>query len=219
MTHVSLRSSVFGAVAAAGLALGLSGAQAASYSYDFENVPGGTGGLEAYLNAPLPTTVGRGGVNVDNAQWFDNSGVFGSDVVYTTSGSTVFDFDTNASGASTWAITGLELRWGVFDSTSGVDWGLDVYADGLGYIDNVFTVSGVSDGSSGLSGFIDLTGYGAITRIRFHDSGVFDVALDDLTIYDNVSAVPLPAAFPLFAAGVAGIGALGRLRRRRKDAA
>jgi choice-of-anchor C domain-containing protein len=40
----------------------------------------------------------------------------------------------------------------------------------------------------------------------------FGPALDNVA----VNAVPLPAALPLFAAGMAGLGAMGRMRSRRK---
>jgi hypothetical protein len=54
--------------------------------------------------------------------------------------------------------------------------------------------------------------------IGYNDPGSTDRDYDDLMAVGRVSAVPLPAALPLFATGLAGLGLLG-WRRKRKAAA
>ena len=54
-----------------------------------------------------------------------------------------------------------------------------------------------------------------VTSISFQDTGRGNVRIDDLTLSTSVSAVPLPAAFPMLMAGLAGLGVLGRRRKNR----
>ena len=57
----------------------------------------------------------------------------------------------------------------------------------------------------------------SIGSIRF-GSQVFMIGLDDVSVTGPVANTPLPAALPLFAAGLGGLGLLG-WRRKRKVAA
>lgn len=55
-----------------------------------------------------------------------------------------------------------------------------------------------------------------VTSISFQDTGRGNVRIDDLTLSTpNVSTVPLPAAFPMLMAGLAGLGFLGRRRKNK----
>jgi hypothetical protein len=57
-----------------------------------------------------------------------------------------------------------------------------------------------------------------VTSISFHDSGRGNVRIDDLNLSTPiVSTVPVPAALPLLATGIAGLGLLGRGRRKLKN--
>lgn len=57
-----------------------------------------------------------------------------------------------------------------------------------------------------------------VTSISFHDSGRGNVRIDDLNLSTPiVSTVPVPAALPLLASGIAGLGFLGRRRRKLKN--
>lgn len=55
--------------------------------------------------------------------------------------------------------------------------------------------------------------------IGFNDNGSRDGDYDDLMVVGHVSAVPLPAALPLFATGLAALGLLGWRRKRKAQAA
>ena len=57
-----------------------------------------------------------------------------------------------------------------------------------------------------------------VTSISFHDTGRGNVRIDDLNLSTPiVSTVPVPAALPLLASGIAGLGLLGRRRRKFKN--
>lgn len=57
-----------------------------------------------------------------------------------------------------------------------------------------------------------------VTSISFHDSGRGNIRIDDLNLSTPiVSTVPVPAALPLLASGIAGLGFLGRRRRKFKN--
>ncbi|MEM9495843.1 MAG: hypothetical protein AAGA09_07555 [Pseudomonadota bacterium] len=89
---------------------------------------------------------------------------------------------------------------------------------------NVFTVevtglSGVASfdiSGSGFFGFGDLAGLVSLSIVNNgFAGGASNYALDELIVQlDPVSDIPLPAALPLFLAGIAGVG--GAARRRRK---
>lgn len=56
-----------------------------------------------------------------------------------------------------------------------------------------------------------------VTSISFHDTGRGNIRIDDLNLSTpNVSVVPLPAALPLLASGLAAIGFMGRRRKNKK---
>jgi len=67
---------------------------------------------------------------------------------------------------------------------------------------------------------IDFSGFGPITRLFFNDSSTAsgiafgDFLFEQEVILDDEIAIPLPAAFPLFLAGLAGVGFAGRRRKQ-----
>ena len=187
-------------------------AHAMTTLFTFEDV-GSTANLGTYMTNLFGQTVNPG-----DASWRDNSDLFGSDVIRTEGSTSELDFDTASAGASLFEITSLSFRWGVYDSTTGYDFGLNVYNDATGnWIDNVFTRSGVSDDTTGLSGDIVFDSTWQITRIAFHDSDDHDVGLDNLNIVDNRpdapvggDPVPEPASMMLLGMGILGLVGLKR---------
>jgi hypothetical protein len=141
-----------------------------------------------------------------------DSTLFGSDVLYVSylSGSGTLDFDTLAAGASTFELTSISFKWLVRNTTSGIDFGLDVYDDAYGWRDNVFTVNG--QGSSGDSGLITFNSAWQVTALRIHDGYTQDVAIDNLTVNDSRTAVSEPMSLLLLGLGLLGIG----VARRKK---
>lgn len=153
-------------------------------------------------------------VNPGDAIWYDNSGVFGSNIIYTSGYSSTLDFDLGLSGSSAFEILSVSFRFGILDATSGINFGLDVYDDASGWKYDGFS-SNLAQGSSAFSGLITFDDDWEVTQLRFHDSGSYDVMMDDLTVNDNcgASAVPEPTAALLFGVGMLVSASASRRRR------
>jgi len=191
---------VFGIVGTAG---------ASTYFFDFEDGIYDNGtlpGLEAYMESIFPYDV-----DVGDFEWYGESGLFGSDTLYTTGSTSTLDFDTVIHSASDFEITGLSFMWGVYDATSGIDIGLDVYDDTItSWRNNVWTKYS-QNYRTGFTGDITFAPAWEITRFRIHDSGSSDVGMDNLTLYTNiVTGVPEPATLLLLGFGLLGLAGLRR---------
>ena len=211
-------------IAAFGLSFALAApANALIVALDFEDgINQGSSTELSGLNNYLRNALGRNNVSAGDASWFGNSNTFGSDAVFSQGTSSTLDFDTRSRNASNFEITAISFDWGVFDATSGRDFGLDVYDDAIGgYRNNVFERFGASNGDIGSSGLITFANSWQVTRLRIHDHGTYDVGIDNLVIYDNRGggsvSVPEPAAISLLAVGLLGLGFLGRMRRRESE--
>ncbi len=110
---------------------------------------------------------------------------------------------------------------GVFDLTSfwfqilGQPATLTVQAyNGATLVDQVDLLESVYPHNNGGQVFSYL--FSNVTSISFHDSGRGNIRIDDANV--NVSAVPIPAALPLLATGLAALGFAGRRRKAKKIA-
>lgn len=178
--------------------------EALSTTFDFENV--------SNLNDYLDTTYGSN-VTSSGFVWYENSSLFGSDVLYASySGEGVLDFDPLSAASSSLEITSISFTWGVYDGTTGYDFVLDVYDDTYGWRTNIFTRNNV-EYQTGSSGLITFNPSWQVTRLSFHDSGLYDIGIDNLTVNDN--RVPEPATMLLFGSGLLGMGLLGRRRFKK----
>jgi hypothetical protein len=144
-----------------------------------------------------------------------------SRIIRTTQGSAgTIDFDVAAPGASEWKIVSVSFDWGVYNATSGIDFGLDVFDDvSNSWQTNVFTRN-LGSGTYGFSGLITFDPSYQVTQIRIHDSQSHDVGIDDLLINDNRSvdppgAVPEPATMLLLGSGLVGLAGFARRRFKK----
>lgn len=200
------------------LVIGLMGnANAITTFFNFEDGTNNNGVLSG-LNNYLDTTFGSN-VTSSDLQWYGESSLFGSDVLYLGADNDgTLDFDSLAASASNFEITSVSFTWGVYDAwPSGVDFGLDVYDDTFGWRNNVFTqtLTWPWDQATGSSGLITFNSGWEVTQLRIHDSGEFDVGLDNLTVYDNRASVPEPATMLLLGMGLLGMGFAGRRRFKK----
>lgn len=60
--------------------------------------------------------------------------------------------------------------------------------------------------------FFSFSGLNGVTRVVFTPNDPAGLGYDDFT-FDSVSAVPVPAALPLFLSGLLGLGAIARRRK------
>jgi hypothetical protein len=177
----------------------MSGIATASFVFDFEdetNYYGPLSGLEAYMESVFASDI-----TANNAFWWGESLVYGSDILYTKKKSAVLDFDPLAAGASTFEIQAVSFKWLVLDATNGIDFGLDVFDDSSKkWIKNIFHVnSGNLD--YGYTGKITFDDNLEITRLKIHDAGILDVGMDNLEIY----TAPIPGTVWIFGAGLVGL--------------
>ena len=139
---------------------------------------------------------------------------------------------TTASGGFGGEVMGLEFNVdftdaGVLHGTSGIHFGDLILADltsnlavlnGLTVRQILGDVNTLLGGGSSIITIADLGSTVGNLNASFSDGEPSQFAQDHLVAPDLASATPLPAALPLFATGVGGIGLL-RWRRKKKSAA
>jgi hypothetical protein len=221
MEEQKMKKQLLAAVLAVGLMVGgmVGTASATSVSFNFEN--SGSNYNDASLLNYLKTTSGLTNVSTSGTTWYENSVLFGSDVLYVnaSNGSGTIDFDTLARSASTYKINSLQFTWGVFQKSSSIDFGLDVFNDATdSWSNNYYTVNNV-DYSTGASGLLTFASAMEVTAIRVHDGGSMDVGIDNLVINDNrgTAPVPEPGTMMLLGIGLGGLAIFGK-RRMNKEA-
>jgi len=171
-------------------------ASANTSTFDFN---GYIANLDSYMSNLF---AGADSVNTTNLSSYNNA-IRTS--YYSASGT--IDFDPCRGGACI-RLNSVSFTWKVYDETSGVDFGLDVYNALTGqWVNNVFSVSGVYDGATGNSGLVTFDAAYRVTQLRIHDSGEHDVGIDNLMVnWDNCTstAVPEPSTMLLLGFGLAG---------------
>lgn len=107
-----------------------------------------------------------------------------------------YEFDTD--------LTQISFLWGSVDKFNTV-----LFLKDGDVVDYLTGSNAISDGAPDASGFVQITILAAL-----FDEVVFQSSGDSFEYANlNVSAVPLPAALPLYAAGVLLLGWVGRKRR------
>jgi choice-of-anchor C domain-containing protein len=155
-------------------------------------------------------TVGGGGVDWINTYWTASDGVRS------------LDLSGNAAGSVEQTITGLtigstyQISFDMAGNNDGGDVIKDLIAATIGSVNFSFDVTGTSNTNMGwvAKSFV-FTAIATSQLLKFTsaEANAYGAALDNVSI----SAVPLPAALPLFGAGLAALGLAG-LRRRRRQA-
>ncbi len=128
-------------------------------------------------------------------------------------------WDTNSKGSicsargascdADWQIEFLADVSNLFFATDGANSGdsVEVFA----YFEAAFLGSIVVETDT----IVDMSSFGPIDRLFFDDSSTGAGFVYNDFSFDTVSAVPLPAGFPLYGAGLAVMGFLGWRRKQR----
>ncbi|MCG8550072.1 MAG: hypothetical protein MI799_06700 [Desulfobacterales bacterium] len=101
----------------------------------------------------------------------------------------------------------MDLTFGVFGYAAGDAVSISAFNDGA-LVQSLLITSET---------FVDFSGFGVIDRLFFDDvaTGGHGLGYNDFSFSSvSVSAVPLPAAFPLFGAAMVGLGLLGWKRKK-----
>jgi hypothetical protein len=171
---------------------GVASANTSTFSFD-----GYISNLDSYMSSHF---AGTDSVRTYNLSTYNNA-------IITTNQSGTINFDPCYGGACI-RLNSVSFTWIVYDTTSGRDFGLDIF-DALtnSWINNVFEVNTNYDWTSGASGLITFNSAYRVTQLRIHDSGEWDVGIDNLTVnWDNCApnAVPEPSTMLLLGFGLAG---------------
>lgn len=106
------------------------------------------------------------------------------------------------------AITSASFDWFVFEAGDGSDFKYIAYDAGDNVVD--WFVEYTNDNIGGVSGLREYAT--PVTRLFFSNDGFHDIAIDNLAVGSNYSAIPAPGAILLASLGV---GIVGWLRRRK----
>jgi hypothetical protein len=225
---------VFATALIAGASVPLSGAQAVSYSQNFNDLgfagasftsAVGDNNNEKYSDPTIQfyqaanfagwTFTGSGNPGSTFFQAFDRTGAFSDGAIL---------LNENGPGMASYTVTGLapnslfQLSFLVYgDNRPGGQWGLNVSVNGGAPVNynGIIGAAGSNPGTTEtLSAFSDNSGSAILLFAQTGSVGEGSPIIDDV----EVSQTPLPAALPLFASGGALLGLLG-WRRKRKLAA
>lgn len=208
-------------VAAIALAFAATAAQASSIlingSFEdgtdpgvFTTYPGGSSGLPGW-------SIFGAGIDHIGTYWQAADGKRSLDLSALNAGGIQQDFNTSVGHQY---LVKFDLAGNPGDNT--IDPLKTIYYSvfGIGLLDQYTTTFDTTHTSSTNMGWetiaFSFIAKSPVTSIVFSSftNTAFGPALDNVSI----NAVPLPAALPLFAAGMAGLGAMGRIRARRKRA-
>jgi hypothetical protein len=189
---MSMKKALLGATLVWGLAAGPAHAATVSYNIGWTGAGGySLAGLFSFDDATAGSTVEAG----DLISFFIE-GFLGAASLGTFSGTPEnFNFD---------ALTGAFLVGGLSGTSTGQEWNFfDAIAGSA--------APGIGFGSGDNAQLLALNGV-------YYLNSIIGIGQSTLTATPNLSAVPLPAALPLFAAGLSAMGFMG-WRKRRKLAA
>jgi Protein of unknown function (DUF642) len=177
----------------------------------YDTLPAGDSSLAGW-------SIGMGGVD-----WIDSSYIPASSTWPSSHGTKNLDMNANAAGSISQAIVGLvagqqyllTFDYAAFPSTTFVVKTLQATLGDFTTI--VQAVNNPNQGWLTYSALFTFTGSNVLS-FKSLNAGARGPLLDNVGI-STLSAVPVPPAFMLLLTGLAGIGALGRKRRRRSSAA